>query len=397
MNTVSQAIIDPVELTRALIRRPSVTPANEGAMEVLEKTLTELGFSCRRMVFEGPSGQGDDAPIINLYARRGTASPNICFAGHTDVVPTGAAEQWTTGPFEGQTKDGILYGRGAVDMKGGIGAWVAALSRLLAEGEVGGSLSLLITGDEEGPALHGTKRVVETLMAEGEVIDACIVGEPSSAAQLGDMIKVGRRGSINSWFTVHGKQGHVAYPDRAANPAPVIANLMARLNARVLDEGYPEFPPSNLEITTIDIGNTATNIIPAVAKARTNIRFNPTHTGAALAEWINKEAGALQAETGLRIEVQHMISGEAFLTQNAIFIGAVQDAVEAVTGRRPEASTSGGTSDARFIRYMCPVVELGLVGQTMHQIDERVPEQELRDLTDVYVEVMRALFARLKA
>lgn len=397
MNTVSQAIIDPVELTRALIRRPSVTPANEGAMEVLEKALIELGFSCRRMVFEGPSGQGDDAPIINLYARRGTASPNICFAGHTDVVPTGAAEQWTTGPFEGQTKDGILYGRGAVDMKGGIGAWVAALSRLLAEGEVGGSLSLLITGDEEGPALHGTKRVVETLMAEGEVIDACIVGEPSSSAQLGDMIKVGRRGSINSWFTVHGKQGHVAYPDRAANPAPVIANLMARLNARVLDEGYPEFPPSNLEITTIDIGNTATNIIPAVAKARTNIRFNPTHTGAALAEWINKESGALQAETGLRIEVQHMISGEAFLTQNAVFIGAVQDAVEAVTGRRPEASTSGGTSDARFIRYMCPVVELGLVGQTMHQIDERVPEQELRDLADVYVEVMRALFARLKA
>ncbi|WP_292053851.1 MULTISPECIES: succinyl-diaminopimelate desuccinylase [unclassified Brevundimonas] len=397
MNSTSNSVLDPVELTRALIRRPSVTPANEGAMEVLEKALVELGFTCRRMEFSGPSGEGVDAPIVNLYARRGTASPNICFAGHTDVVPTGATEQWTTGPFEGETRDGILYGRGAVDMKGGIGAWVAALSRILSEGEVEGSLSLLITGDEEGPALHGTKRVVETLMAEGEVIDACIVGEPSSSAQLGDMIKVGRRGSINSWFTVHGKQGHVAYPERAANPAPVIAELMTRLNARVLDEGYPEFPPSNLEITTIDIGNTATNIIPALARARTNIRFNPTHQGAELAEWMTKEAGQLQAETGLKIDVEHMISGEAFLTQNDAFIGGVQDAVEKAIGRRPVASTSGGTSDARFIRYMCPVLELGLVGQTMHQIDERVPEQELRDLTAIYVEVIRALFERMKA
>jgi len=349
------------------------------------------------MEFSGPGGQGDDAPIINLYARRGTASPNICFAGHTDVVPTGASEQWTAGPFEGETRDGILYGRGAVDMKGGIAAWVAALSRILSESEVAGSLSLLITGDEEGPALHGTKRVVETLMAEGEVIDACIVGEPSSSAKLGDMIKVGRRGSINSWFTVHGKQGHVAYPERAANPAPVVARLMSRLSDHVLDSGYPEFPPSNLEITTIDIDNPATNIIPATATARTNIRFNPTHTGAALAEWMNKKAGQLQAETGLRIEVEHKISGEAFLTQNEPFISGVQDAVEKVLGRRPVASTTGGTSDARFIRYMCPVLELGLVGQTMHQIDERVPEQELRDLADVYYAVIKALFERLKA
>ncbi|WP_312814505.1 succinyl-diaminopimelate desuccinylase [Brevundimonas sp.] len=412
MNTASLSVIDPVELTRDLIRRPSVTPANEGAMEVLERALTGLGFHCRRMVFEGPTGEGVDAPIINLYARRGTTSPNICFAGHTDVVPTGAAEQWTAAPFEGETRDGILYGRGAVDMKGGIAAWVAALSRLLAKDEITGSLSLLITGDEEGPALHGTKRVVETLMAEGEVIDACIVGEPSSSAQLGDMIKVGRRGSINSWFTVHGKQGHVAYPERAANPAPVIAKLMATLTDRVLDDGYPSlsaiaahtdngsprtgFPPSNLEITTIDIGNAATNIIPAKAFGRTNIRFNPSHTGEALAAWINSEVGRLQADTGLNIEVEHMISGEAFLTENTTFIGAVQDAVEKVCGRRPVASTTGGTSDARFIRYMCPVLELGLVGQTMHQIDERVPEQELRDLADIYVEVIGTLFARLK-
>ena len=236
--------------------------------------------------------------IENLYARRGTASPNLCFAGHTDVVPTGSEQAWSSGPFEAEVKDGVLYGRGAVDMKGGIAAWVAAVSRVLAEGEFPGSLSFLITGDEEGPALHGTKRVVETLMAEGEVIDACVVGEPSSSQVLGDMIKVGRRGSLNTWITVHGKQGHVAYPDRAANPAPVLARLLTRLDDHVLDDGYPEFPPSNLEITTIDIGNPATNIIPAGAKARLNIRFNPTHTGDDLIAWLNAMAG--EAAGGVR-------------------------------------------------------------------------------------------------
>jgi succinyl-diaminopimelate desuccinylase len=303
MSAASHSVIDPVELTRDLIRIPSVTPADEGAMDVLERTLTGLGFTCRRMVFEGPTGVGHDTRIENLYARRGTASPNLCFAGHTDVVPTGDLKAWTAAPFEGETRDGILYGRGAVDMKGGIAAWVAAVSRVLAEGDTPGSLSFLITGDEEGPALHGTKRVVEALAAEGEVIDACVVGEPSSAHHLGDMIKVGRRGSLNTWITVHGKQGHVAYPDRAANPAPVVAKLLARLDAHILDEGYPSldanaplaerdcvsvgFPPSNLEITTIDVGNPATNIIPAEAKARLNIRFNPTHTGDGLIDWLN--------------------------------------------------------------------------------------------------------------
>jgi succinyl-diaminopimelate desuccinylase len=238
--------------------------------------------------------------------------------------------------------------------------------------------------------------VVQTLAAEGEVIDACVVGEPSSAHHLGDMIKVGRRGSLNTWITVFGKQGHVAYPDRAANPAPVIARLLARLDAHVLDEGYPEFPPSNLEITTIDVGNPASNIIPAEAKARLNIRFNPTHTGDGLIDWLNREAGALQAETGLRIELEHMCSGEAFLTEPGVFVSAVQDAVEAVLGRRPEASTTGGTSDARFIRSLCPVLELGLVGQTMHQVDERVPEAELRALTDAYERVITTVLERLQ-
>ena len=385
MSAASNPVIDPVELTRDLIRRPSVTPADEGAMDVLERALTGLGFHCRRMKFED---------IENLYARRGTAGPNLCFAGHTDVVPTGSEAAWSAGPFEAEVKDGVLYGRGAVDMKGGIAAWVAAVSRVLAEGEVPGSLSFLITGDEEGPALHGTKRVVETLMAEAEVIDACVVGEPSSQHALGDTIKVGRRGSLNSWITVHGKQGHVAYPDRAANPAPVLARLLARLDDHVLDDGYPEFPPSNLEITTIDIGNPAMNVIPAEAKARLNIRFNPSHTGDDLTAWLNAMAGEAQAASGLRIELEHLCSGDAFLTEPGSFVTGVQDAVEAAVGRRPEASTSGGTSDARFIRAMCPVLELGLVGQTMHQIDERAPTAEIEALAEVYRTVIRTYFDR---
>ncbi len=385
MSAASTPVIDPVELTRDLIRRPSVTPADEGAMDMLERLLTDLGFHCRRMKFEN---------IENLYARRGKASPNLCFAGHTDVVPTGAAEAWSAGPFEAEVRDGVLYGRGAVDMKGGIAAWVAAVSRVLAEGDVPGSLSFLITGDEEGPALHGTRRVVETLMAEAEVIDACVVGEPSSQHALGDTIKIGRRGSLNSWITIHGKQGHVAYPDRAANPAPVMARLMARLADHRLDDGYQGFQPSNLEITTIDIGNPATNVIPAEARARLNIRFNPTHTGDQLIAWLNAMAGEAQAESGLRIELEHLCSGDAFLTEPGPFVTAVQDAVEAAAGRRPEASTTGGTSDARFIRAMCPVLELGLVGQTMHQVDERAPVAEIEALAEVYRRVIVTFFDR---
>ncbi|CAN5245224.1 succinyl-diaminopimelate desuccinylase [soil metagenome] len=393
MSDASTPVIDPVELAQALIRRPSVTPADAGAMDLLERVLTDLGFSCRRMPFEGPGGQGVHARIENLYARRGTASPNLCFAGHTDVVPTGAESGWSADPFEGQVKDGILFGRGAVDMKGGIAAWVAAVAAVLDEHrkagtEMPGSLSLLITGDEEGPALHGTRRVVETLLTEGEVIDACVVGEPSSQARLGDMIKIGRRGSLNTWITVHGKQGHVAYPQRAANPAPVLVRLLAALDAHSLDEGYEAFQPSNLEITTIDIANPATNVIPAEAKARLNIRFNPHHTGDGLMAWLNGEAAKVQAESGLTITLDHMCSGEAFLTPHGPFVTAVQDAVEAELGIRPEASTTGGTSDARFIRALCPVLELGLVGVTMHQFDERVPVTEIAALAGVYQRVI---------
>jgi succinyl-diaminopimelate desuccinylase len=394
MSGASTPVIDPVQLTRDLIRRPSVTPADEGAMDVLERVLTALGFTCRRMAFEGPGGEGVHARIENLYARLGTASPNLCFAGHTDVVPTGDAAAWSSAPFEAEVKDGVVIGRGAVDMKGGIAAWVGAVSRVLAQGQPRGSLSFLITGDEEGPALHGTKRVVEALAAEGEVIDACVVGEPSSLQRLGDTIKIGRRGSLNTWITVHGKQGHVAYPDRAANPVPVLVRLLARLDAHVLDQGYEAFQPSNLELTTVDVGNPASNIIPAEAKARLNIRFNPAQTGDGLIDWLNREAGAVQAETGLRITLEHLCSGEAFLTPQGWFTAAVQDAVEAELGIRPEASTTGGTSDARFIRAICPVLELGLVGQTMHQIDERAPVAEIEALTGAYARVIETVFAR---
>ncbi|HEV2081770.1 MAG TPA: succinyl-diaminopimelate desuccinylase [Brevundimonas sp.] len=380
---MSAVPIDPVQLTRDLIRRPSVTPVDAGAMDVLHHLLEGMGFVVRRMPFEG---------IENLYARRGTTGPNLCFAGHTDVVPTGAPEAWSSDPFEAEVREGVVIGRGAVDMKGGIAAWTAAVSRVLAQGGVAGSLSFLITGDEEGPALHGTKRVVQALQAEGEVIDACVVGEPSSQHVLGDMIKIGRRGSLNTWITVKGKQGHVAYPDRAANPAPVLARLMTQLADHRLDDGYTAFQPSNLEITTLDVGNAATNLIPAEARGRLNVRFNPAHTGESLMAWLDAQAKA--AETpGVTVTTEHLWSGDAFLTEPGPFVRGVLDAVEAETGIRPEASTTGGTSDARFIRAMCPVLELGLVGQTMHQIDERVPVTELEALTRVYERVIRGFFA----
>ena len=376
--------VDPVLLTRELIRKPSVTPADEGAMDMVQRALEALGFDCRRMSFEG---------IENLYARRGAAGPNLCFAGHTDVVPTGPLDAWSRDPFAADSVEGVIIGRGAVDMKGGLAAWIAAVSQVLAEGEPAGSLSFLITGDEEGHATHGTKLVVQRLLAEGERIDACVVGEPSSQQRLGDTMKVGRRGSLNVWITVRGRQGHVAYPERAANPIPVLVRLLDRLASRRLDEGYPEFPPSNLELTTIDVGNTATNVIPATALGRFNIRFNPHHSGAELMAWIEAECERSRQESGLRIDLDMLHSGDAFLTEPGPFITLAQDAFEAELGVRPEPSTSGGTSDARFIRALCPVFELGLVGQTMHQVDERVAEQDVRDLARAYAALIRRWFA----
>jgi succinyl-diaminopimelate desuccinylase len=377
------APVDAVELAQALVRRPSVTPADAGAMAVVEDALKALGFECRRMRF---------GEIENLYARRGTAGPNLCFAGHTDVVPVGDAASWRQDPFGGRIVEGYLFGRGTVDMKGAIAAFVAAASRVLAKGEPQGSLSFLITGDEEGPAEDGTRKVVEALMAEGEAIDHCLVGEPSSSALLGDMVKVGRRGSLNAWITVEGVQGHVAYPDRAANPIPVLVKLLERLETHVLDEGYPEFQPSNLEITEVRADNEATNIIPASATARLNIRFNPAHTGASLVRWLSAECEAAGTDFKGKVRIRTAISGEAFHTPPGPFVAMIAEAVREACGRDPELSTSGGTSDARFIRAMCPVVELGLVGTTMHKVDEQAPVEEIQALSRLYEAVIDRYF-----
>ena len=377
--------IDPVELAQALIRRPSVTPADEGAMDLLQRQLDALGFACRRMKF---------GEIENLYARRGTARPNLCFAGHTDVVPIGDGAAWTASPFEAEIRDGVLYGRGAVDMKSAIAAFVSAVGNMP---DTPGSISFLITGDEEGVAEDGTVKVVQALQAQGEIIDHCIVGEPTSASVLGDMVKIGRRGSINAWITVEGQQGHVAYPHRAANPIPVLVSILSRLQSRVLDDGYEGFQPSNLEVTTIDVGNTATNVIPATARARVNIRFNPAHQGKDLQAWIEGECAAAAEGFKARAEVMCKISGEAFLTKPGPFTDVIVAAVGEATGRVPELSTTGGTSDARFIRSLCPVVEFGLVGATMHQVDERVPVQEIRYLADAYAALIRRYFEAFAA
>jgi succinyl-diaminopimelate desuccinylase len=377
--------IDVLDLARDLIRRPSVTPADAGAMDTLQRALETLGFACRRMRF---------GEIENLYARRGTAGPNLCFAGHTDVVPAGDEAAWTSGPFEAVVDKGLLIGRGAVDMKGAIAAFVAAVSRI-DPGTQPGSLSFLITGDEEGVAKDGTGKVVAALMAEGEVVDHCVLGEPTSAARFGDQIKVGRRGSLNARITVEGRQGHVAYPHKAANPIPVLVKLLARLQDRVLDAGYPRFPASNLEITTIDVGNPTTNLIPARATATLNIRFNPHHTTESLTAWLAGECEAVVLDGGFsgRVSLDPSPTGDSFMTEPGPFVDVVSGAVADVTGAAPELSTTGGISDARFIRALCPVIEFGLVGATMHAVDEQVPVEELRALEGVYSRLIDRYFA----
>jgi succinyl-diaminopimelate desuccinylase len=376
-------LIDAVDLTKDLIRRPSVTPADAGAMDIVETALAGLGFACRRMKF---------GEIENLYARYGTESPNLCFAGHTDVVPVGDPAAWSQGAFDAAVVDGVLIGRGAADMKSAIAAFAAAAAKAIDAGQISGSLSFLITGDEEGVATHGTRMVVEALDLEDEVISHCVVGEPTSSAVFGDMIKVGRRGSINAAITVTGVQGHVAYPDRAANPVPVLLRLLLRLQERRLDDGYPQFQPSNLEITRIDVPNTATNVIPGVARAQLNIRFNPNHTGDELARWMQAEADEMARDFKGTVTVLPQISGEAFLTEPGPFTDLAAAAVEDIAGRLPELSTTGGTSDARFIRALCPVVELGLVGATMHQVDERAPVAEILQLQAVYERLIARYF-----
>ncbi|MBE7218071.1 MAG: succinyl-diaminopimelate desuccinylase [Caulobacteraceae bacterium] len=374
--------VDPVALACALVRAPSVTPVDAGAMEAVEQALAPLGFALRRLRF---------GEVENLYARRGAGGRNLMFAGHVDVVPAGDPAAWRAPPFAGEVRGGVLVGRGAVDMKGAVAAWIAALARTPAPAQ--GVQSLLITGDEEGAALDGTRRVVEALLAEGERVDHCLVGEPTSAAVLGDMMKTGRRGSLNASIVVEGVQGHVAYPDRAANPIPVLVALLQRLQGLALDAPWAAFQPSNLEVTNIHVGNTADNVIPAEARARLNIRFNPAYRGEELVARLEVACAEAAAGFAGAVRLEARVSGEAFHTPDGPFVELVAAAVEAVTGQAPERSTSGGTSDARFIRALCPVVEFGLVGATMHKVDEAAPVADLLALSEVYAEVNRRYFA----
>ncbi|GJE26081.1 succinyl-diaminopimelate desuccinylase [Methylobacterium organophilum] len=380
----------PLALAQALIRCPSVTPEEGGALSLLAGLLSEAGFAVERPIF---SAEGTPA-IENLYARFGTGAPYLLFAGHTDVVPTGAEAQWTHGPFAGNIADGQLYGRGAVDMKGGIACMLsAALTFLKARGDdFSGSIGFLITGDEEGPAINGTVKLLDWARARGERFDHCLLGEPTNPTTLGEMIKIGRRGSLTGTLTVHGRQGHVAYPHRAENPIPGLLRLASVLIADPLDGGTAHFDASNLEFTTIDVGNPATNVIPASAKAVFNIRFNDTWTADSLGAEIR---GRLEAAAGNAVRFSLDLqpsNAPAFLTEPDRFVDLVTDAIKAETGLRPQLSTTGGTSDARFIKDACPVIEFGLVGETMHQVDERVAVADLERLTAIYGRVLEAYF-----
>jgi succinyl-diaminopimelate desuccinylase len=372
-------LTDPVPLAQELIRCASVTPDDAGAQDLLANALRQLGFNVTRLRF---------GRVENLFARIGTGAPHICFAGHTDVVPAGSGA-WTSGPFAGELRDGVLYGRGACDMKGAIAAFVAACADHLAGGGQTGSISLLITGDEEGPAADGTVKVLEWMAANGQVPDFCLVGEPTNPQRLGEMIKIGRRGSLNANVIVHGEQGHVAYPARADNPVHRLVRALAALTAAPLDAGSEWFEPSTLQLTSIDVGNTATNVIPASARAMLNIRFNDRHSGAALTAWLR----ATLAQYAERFDLVVSVSGESFLTTPGAHVDRLRRAVAQATGVEPRLDTGGGTSDARFIARLCPVAEFGLVGATMHQVDERVPVAELRALAGVYRGVLDAFMA----
>jgi succinyl-diaminopimelate desuccinylase len=387
-------MIDAVSIARDLVRCPSVTPVDAGALGVLENLLKAAGFDTHRVTF----GEPGTADIANLYARIGSEAPHITFAGHTDVVPPGDESAWTHGAFSGEVKDGFLYGRGAVDMKGGIACSLAAVLQYLADhgGKPGkdgkGSISFLITGDEEDISVNGTAKLLQWVAARGEKFDHCVLGEPSNVEVLGDCIKIGRRGSQSGTLYVDGIQGHVAYPQRAANPVPDISRLIVAISDEPLDHGSAQFQASNLEFTSVDVGNSASNVIPAQARAKFNIRFNDHHTQATLRELVEAR---LAKAAGNRIKariVWEPSNSNVFVTKPGPLTDLAVAAIEEVTGRKPELSTSGGTSDARFIASYCPVIEFGLVGQTMHQIDERAAVSDLEKLTKIYRSVLDRYF-----
>jgi succinyl-diaminopimelate desuccinylase len=387
---MSPALADPATLARDLLRCPSVTPAEGGALGLIEGVLKGAGFEVHRITFAEPG----TAPVENLYARTGTAGPHFAFAGHTDVVPPGEQAKWTHPPFAGEIADGTLYGRGAVDMKGAVACALAATLDYLAAhgGRPKGSISFLITGDEEGIAVNGTVKLLQWAAERGEAFDHCILGEPSNDAVIGDTIKVGRRGSLNGTLVVTGKQGHVAYPERADNPVRGLVTLMSALMAAPLDHGSAEFNASNLEFTSIDIGNPVVNLIPGEARARFNIRFNDCHSQTSLKVLIQKRA-ADAAAGRIRWHIEWEPSNaDSFVTKPGPFVDLVCAAIKDVTAKEPKLSTTGGTSDARFIKDYCPVLEFGLVGQTMHQVDERTAVADLARLTAVYRKILEQYF-----
>jgi succinyl-diaminopimelate desuccinylase len=381
------ATIDPLALAEALIRAPSVTPHDGGALPHLAAELEKRGFRCELKEFSEP---GTD-PILNLYARIGSGGRNFCFAGHTDVVPPGPREAWSSDPFAPTVRDGMLYGRGASDMKAAVACFAAAASQFVAARgkEFGGSISLLITGDEEGDSINGTRKVLEWLAARGEKLDACLVGEPTNVSALGDMIKIGRRGSLNAAVTARGTQGHTAYPHLADNAAHRLVALLASVLAEPLDQGTAHFQPSTVEISTIDIGNPANNVIPGQARATFNIRYNEQWSSASLEKYLRQKLDPLaKGKYDLAIKV----SGESFLVPPGEVSDLLTEAIARVTNRTPELSTAGGTSDARFIHRYCPVAEFGMVGRTMHKADECVPVHDLPLLTEIYRLVLEGYF-----
>jgi succinyl-diaminopimelate desuccinylase len=388
-DSIDSSMIDPIALARDLIRCPSVTPEDAGALSVLENALKSLGFTCHRLRFEAEG----TPPVENLYARFGTAAPNFCFAGHTDVVPPGDTQHWRHDPFSGVVENGVLYGRGAVDMKSSIAAFVAATAKYLREAAPPkGSISLLITGDEEGPAINGTVKVLDWMVTNGETIDHCIVGEPASGARSGDILKIGRRGSMNVNVTLSGIQGHAAYPQNALNPIPILSAFVARLSTEPLDKGTEEFEPSTIAFTSFDVGNPTTNVIPGQARAAFNIRFNDLHMPDSLMARIERVGEKIVSEMGGEIDFTNEVSGIAFVTKPGTYTNLLSGAVQHATGIAPEFSSGGGTSDARFIKDFCPVVELGLPGNTMHKVDECVPVAEVELLVDIYTSVLKDYF-----
>lgn len=389
-STMKNTPSDPVPLLQELIRCRSVTPAEGGALTCIENLLSAHGFRCHRLTF-----REDGTPdVVNLFARIGTGSPHLCFAGHTDVVPEGPAENWTYPPFAAEIADGFIYGRGACDMKGSVAAFAAAaLDYLRGAGGLTGSISFLITGDEEGPAINGTAKVLDWMRANGHIPDHCIVGEPSSVDRLGDTIKIGRRGSMSFLVRVEGRQGHAAYPHKADNPIPKLARLIDRISTAKLDGGNAHFDPSTLAVTSFDVGNPAGNVIPSRAEAKFNIRFSTEHSFASLQTWVDTQISVVRAEVGGAWSVSVSKGADAFITTAGPFVSLVQGAVAAATGIVPRLSTSGGTSDARFVKNFCPVLEFGPTNATIHQVDERIAIDELRATQSVYGRIIADYFS----